>query len=192
MKVTVGDLQIECTLDEFKSLYPLISAFHNHRSKQSDKEHLAGSKSSTYQIIIQTVSGSSKVWSIKEIASRTGIKPKTIWKHLARIVREGKAKQVGKGRYLFLSARVGSDGRHDIANKISDRKSEHDSFSLNPEAFDEMFAKVRDLMNTGEPCSEFQIKRQFKKLPGSVIESFLSEAIRRGKLKERLGVYALQ
>jgi hypothetical protein len=55
-----------------------------------------------------------------------------------------------------------------------------------------MFQEVRHLLSANEPCSELAIKKHFRKLPSSVVESFLAEALRRGLMKEELGVYVLR
>jgi hypothetical protein len=117
------------------------------------------------------------------------MKPKTIWKHLARMAKERKVSRVGKGQYRFLSLMIEDKVRSAVQQ--SEATLEGNGVYEDAQLFDKMFEQVKPLLTSNQSCSEGQIKKQFKKLPSSVIESFLSEAIRRGLIKERLGVFAL-
>lgn len=58
------------------------------------------------------------------------------------------------------------------------------SNELADEVFDEMLHYVKPLLSSEIGCSESEIKKQFRNLKGSVVETFLTMAIRRGIIKE--------
>lgn len=184
MKITLGEVEIECTPAEFRELYPLISSIGRREieSRKNMERAKGTTRTGTRNVLQQSLSKNpEKIWSIKEISADTGIKPKTIWKHLNRMVKERAVEQIGKGQYRFLSQPSNGDAmkrrKESLGNIVSER-------------FEEMLHEVRAILSEHNSCSEDLIKRHFRKLPSSTVESFLSEAIRRGLLKENLGIYS--
>lgn len=55
---------------------------------------------------------------------------------------------------------------------------------LPEETFNEMLHCVKPLLKPDSGCSESEIKRQFRNLKGSVVETFLTIAIKKGIIKE--------
>lgn len=55
---------------------------------------------------------------------------------------------------------------------------------LTDELFNEMLRHVKPLLSSTNGCSESEIKKQFRNLKGSVVESFLTKAIVKGMIKE--------
>lgn len=55
---------------------------------------------------------------------------------------------------------------------------------LTDELFKEMLHHVKPLLLSTNGCSESEIKKQFRNLKGSVVESFLTKAIVKGMIKE--------
>ncbi len=58
--------------------------------------------------------------------------------------------------------------------------------------FNEMLHQVKVLLTLKGTCSVEEIKNQFKNVEGSVVESFLLEAIRRGIVIEEKSSFILQ
>ena len=55
---------------------------------------------------------------------------------------------------------------------------------LSEKLFNEMLYYVKPLLTLDEGCSESQIKKQFRNLKGSVVESFLTTAMKKDLIKE--------
>jgi len=55
---------------------------------------------------------------------------------------------------------------------------------LPEEVFNEMFYHVKPLLTPNAGCGESEIKKQFRQLKGTVVEAFLTEAIKKGLIKE--------
>jgi len=55
---------------------------------------------------------------------------------------------------------------------------------LPEDVFNEMLYHVRPLLTPSAGCSESEIKKQFRQLKGTVVEAFLTEAIKKGLIKE--------
>ncbi len=69
-------------------------------------------------------------------------------------------------------------------------KPNRNCVAITKEFFDEMLAQVKPLLGNGE-CSELQIKKQFRNLPASVVEHFLSQALSKWIIKEDMGAFIL-
>lgn len=191
LKVQLGEIIIECSTDEFRAFYPLLKKLMNNNSSTEKQGKTKGQYRNNYQTVLEEMTcDPSRMWTIKELSRRTGIKPKTVWKQLARMVREERVEHEGKGRYQFVGAECPSDGHNDKYStlKISSKGNVN---SVSTDMVNDMFRTIKPMFAISESCSEMQIKKHFKKLPSSVIEAFLSEAIKKGLLKEHLGIYTL-
>ncbi|MEM3085505.1 MAG: hypothetical protein QXP61_10540 [Nitrososphaerales archaeon] len=58
------------------------------------------------------------------------------------------------------------------------------SDKLTDDLFDEMLQSVKPLLMSNGGCSESEIKKQFRNLKGSLVESFLTKAITKGMIRE--------
>lgn len=102
---------------------------------------------------------------------------------LAKISRKPSIREEVVQTYTKRSKKVKPEtfGQKPSASKLTKTLSKG---KLTDELFNEMLHHVKPLLLSTNGCSESEIKKQFRNLKGSVVESFLTKAIVRGIIKE--------